>query len=281
MVRIPLVLPKFSPYRNGEFSLNRKLYATEIKVDFSNSEFFALQPVVRCKQTSDEWLQGWETQSCVKKKSHCRRLISFCLICFCHRFHHLLHHWSDFVVTYANFIGLTTLQWCFSFVLSIFIGDRRRFDFQSSGRIDANLQLLIGLETCVVQVRRTPLFCSPKGCMCLCITLVIEVCSLPAHRCTERADPSLSRQRRSILESTLSRICSSCTNLSSWTHVWELRKSWRLQTFSKIDRLCVGGGGPALSLDFTCQASLDWRRCFGYNLLPCLFICVSLFVFKN
>ena len=27
--------PKFSPYRNGEFSLYRKLYATEIKVDYS------------------------------------------------------------------------------------------------------------------------------------------------------------------------------------------------------------------------------------------------------
>ena len=31
----PLALPKFSPYRNGEFSLYRKLYATEIKVDYS------------------------------------------------------------------------------------------------------------------------------------------------------------------------------------------------------------------------------------------------------
>ena len=37
MVWIPLVLPKFSPYRNGEFSLHRKLYATEIKVDYSRS----------------------------------------------------------------------------------------------------------------------------------------------------------------------------------------------------------------------------------------------------
>ena len=32
----PLALLKFSPYRNGEFSLYRKLYATEIKVDYSN-----------------------------------------------------------------------------------------------------------------------------------------------------------------------------------------------------------------------------------------------------
>ena len=29
--------PKFFPYRNGEFSLCRKLYATEIKVDYSKS----------------------------------------------------------------------------------------------------------------------------------------------------------------------------------------------------------------------------------------------------
>ena len=33
---IPLAVPKFSPYRNGEFSLYRKVYATEIKVDYSN-----------------------------------------------------------------------------------------------------------------------------------------------------------------------------------------------------------------------------------------------------
>ena len=32
---MPLALPKFSPHRNGEFSLYRKLYATEIKVDYS------------------------------------------------------------------------------------------------------------------------------------------------------------------------------------------------------------------------------------------------------
>ena len=31
---LSLVLPKFSPYRNEEFSLYRKLYATEIKVDY-------------------------------------------------------------------------------------------------------------------------------------------------------------------------------------------------------------------------------------------------------
>ena len=36
LVWIPLALPKFSPYRNGEFSLYRKLYATKIKVDYSN-----------------------------------------------------------------------------------------------------------------------------------------------------------------------------------------------------------------------------------------------------
>ena len=35
LVWIPLALPKVSPYRNGEFSLYRKLYATEIKVDYS------------------------------------------------------------------------------------------------------------------------------------------------------------------------------------------------------------------------------------------------------
>ena len=35
IVWIPLALPKFSPYRNGEFLLYRKLYATEIKVDYS------------------------------------------------------------------------------------------------------------------------------------------------------------------------------------------------------------------------------------------------------
>ena len=29
------MLPKFSPYRNGEFSLYRKLYTSEIKVDYS------------------------------------------------------------------------------------------------------------------------------------------------------------------------------------------------------------------------------------------------------
>ena len=34
-VWMPLALPKFSPHRNGEFSLYRKLYATEIKVDYS------------------------------------------------------------------------------------------------------------------------------------------------------------------------------------------------------------------------------------------------------
>ena len=34
---IILALPKFSPYRNGQFSLYRKLYATEIKVDYSRS----------------------------------------------------------------------------------------------------------------------------------------------------------------------------------------------------------------------------------------------------
>ena len=33
-VLIPLAVPKFSPYQNGEFSLYRKLYATEIKVDY-------------------------------------------------------------------------------------------------------------------------------------------------------------------------------------------------------------------------------------------------------
>ena len=32
---IHLALPKFSPYRNGEFSLYRKLYTAEIKVDYS------------------------------------------------------------------------------------------------------------------------------------------------------------------------------------------------------------------------------------------------------
>ena len=32
---MPHALPKFSPHRNGEFSLYRKLYATEIKVDYS------------------------------------------------------------------------------------------------------------------------------------------------------------------------------------------------------------------------------------------------------
>ena len=32
----PLALPKFSSYRNGEFSLYRKLYATEIKVDYTS-----------------------------------------------------------------------------------------------------------------------------------------------------------------------------------------------------------------------------------------------------
>ena len=36
IVWIPLAQPKFSPYRNGEFSLYRKLYATKIKVDYSN-----------------------------------------------------------------------------------------------------------------------------------------------------------------------------------------------------------------------------------------------------
>ena len=35
IVWIPLALLKFSPYRNGEFSLYRKLCATEIKVDYS------------------------------------------------------------------------------------------------------------------------------------------------------------------------------------------------------------------------------------------------------
>ena len=39
IVWIPLALPKFSPYRNGEFSLYRKLYVTEIKVDYSNRRF--------------------------------------------------------------------------------------------------------------------------------------------------------------------------------------------------------------------------------------------------
>ena len=39
IVSIPLVLPKFSPYRNGEFSLYRKLYATEIKVDYSTMTY--------------------------------------------------------------------------------------------------------------------------------------------------------------------------------------------------------------------------------------------------
>ena len=34
VVWIPLTLPKFSPYRTGVFSLYRKLYATEIKVDY-------------------------------------------------------------------------------------------------------------------------------------------------------------------------------------------------------------------------------------------------------
>ena len=36
---MPLALPKFSPHRNGEFSLYRKLYATEIKVDYSTRTF--------------------------------------------------------------------------------------------------------------------------------------------------------------------------------------------------------------------------------------------------
>ena len=38
IVWIPLALPKFSPYRNGEFSLHRKLYTTEIKVGYSKQE---------------------------------------------------------------------------------------------------------------------------------------------------------------------------------------------------------------------------------------------------
>ena len=33
---MPLAQPKFSPHPNGEFSLYRKLYATEIKVDYSS-----------------------------------------------------------------------------------------------------------------------------------------------------------------------------------------------------------------------------------------------------
>ena len=36
---MPLALPKFSPHRNGEFLLYRKLYATEIKVDHSTTRF--------------------------------------------------------------------------------------------------------------------------------------------------------------------------------------------------------------------------------------------------
>ena len=36
IVWIPLALPKFSPYQNGEFSLYRILYVTEIKVDYSS-----------------------------------------------------------------------------------------------------------------------------------------------------------------------------------------------------------------------------------------------------
>ena len=39
IVWIPLALPKFSPYQNGEFLLHRKLYATEIKVDYSTQIF--------------------------------------------------------------------------------------------------------------------------------------------------------------------------------------------------------------------------------------------------
>ena len=38
IVWIPLTLPKFSLYRNGEFSLYRKLHATEIEVDYSTQE---------------------------------------------------------------------------------------------------------------------------------------------------------------------------------------------------------------------------------------------------
>ena len=34
MVCTPLALPKFSPYQNGEFLLYRKLYDTEIIVDY-------------------------------------------------------------------------------------------------------------------------------------------------------------------------------------------------------------------------------------------------------
>ena len=35
MVWTPLVLPKFSPYQNGEFFAFRKLHDTEIIVDYS------------------------------------------------------------------------------------------------------------------------------------------------------------------------------------------------------------------------------------------------------
>ena len=39
-------------------------------------------------------------------------------------------------------------------------------------------------------------------------------------------------------------------------------------TVQKINRLRVDAGEPGLSLNLTCQASLDWRRCFVYNLYP-------------